>query len=68
MHYSQDPQTTFFNEKNFKTGSHSTIDTFKNYFVIVFSVFNNKRYPNRPIIYFKHILKYERIGSSLAGL
>ena len=29
-----------------KTGSHGTIHTFKNYFATVFSIFNNKRYPN----------------------
>ena len=33
-----------------KIGSQSTIYTFKNYFVTIFSVFNNKQYPNRPII------------------
>ena len=31
----------------FKIGFHDTIHTFKNYFAIVFSVFSNKRYPNR---------------------
>jgi len=31
-------------KSNFKIGSHSTIHTFKNYFVTVFSIFNNKRY------------------------
>ena len=39
----------FFNKNNFKIGSHDTIHTFKNYFVIVFSVFSNKRYPKRPL-------------------
>ena len=39
----------FFQQKNFKTGSHGTIHTFKNYFAIVFSVFSNKRYPNKPL-------------------
>ena len=34
---------------NFKTGSHSTIHTFKNYFATMFLVFNNKRYPNRSL-------------------
>ena len=34
-----------------KNGSHGTIHTFKNYFATVFSVFNNKRYPNTPSIY-----------------
>ena len=42
------PVSTFFSKKNFKTGSHGTIYTFKNYFAIVFWVFSNKRYPNRP--------------------
>jgi len=36
-------------KKYFKTGSYNTIHIFTNYFVIVFSVFNNKRYPNRPL-------------------
>ena len=31
-----------------KIGSHGTIQTFKNYFATVISVFSNKRYPNRP--------------------
>ena len=35
----------------FKIGFHDTIHTFKNYFAIVFSVFRNKRYPNRPITF-----------------
>ena len=38
--------STFFSRNNFKTGFHSTIHTFKNYFVTVFSAFSNKRYPN----------------------
>ena len=37
-----------FNKFFFKIGSHGTIYTFKNYFATVFSVFSNKRYPNRP--------------------
>ena len=40
-------------KSNFKTRSHGIIHTFKNYFVTVFSVFSNKRYPNRPLT-FKH--------------
>ena len=39
--------------KNIKNGSHGTIYTFKNYFAIVFSVFNfnkNKLYPNGPLV------------------
>ena len=34
------PANTEFNKNNFKTRSHDTIKTFKNYFVIVFSVFS----------------------------
>ena len=30
----------FFNKNNFKTGSHDTIHTFKNYFATIFSIFN----------------------------
>ena len=41
------PISTNFSKFFFKIGSHSTINTFKNYFVTVFLVFNNKRYPNR---------------------
>ena len=48
MHYSRDPQTYFFRKIFIKNGSHDTIYTFKNYFVTVFSIFSNKRYPNRP--------------------
>ena len=44
------PASTFFSKNNFKIGSHGTIHIFKNYFVIVFSVFSNKRYPNKPYI------------------
>ena len=33
------PTTTLFRKKNFKNGSHGTIHTFKNYFVIVFFSF-----------------------------
>ena len=38
------------NKSNFKIGSHDTIHTFKNYFAVAFSVFNNKQYPNRSYI------------------
>ena len=41
-----------FSKNNFKTGSYDTIHTFKNYFVTVFSVFSNKRYPNIQLIEF----------------
>ena len=46
------PTITLF-KKNIKNWSHGTIHTFKNYFVIVFSVFSfskNKLYPNGPWI------------------
>ena len=33
------PESTLL-KKNFKIGSYSTIHTFKNYFITVFSVFN----------------------------
>ena len=40
--------TLFRKKKIFKIWSHGTIYTFKNYFVTIFSVFNNKQYSNRP--------------------
>ena len=40
MHYSRDPQASFFNKIFIKNGSHSTIHTFKNYFATIFSVFS----------------------------
>ena len=43
--------STEFGKINFKTGSHDTIHIFKNYFATVFSVFNNKRYPNKHLVY-----------------
>ena len=43
------PASTFFHKNNFKTRSHNTIHIFKNSFVTVFSVFNNKQYPNKPL-------------------
>ena len=50
--------STNFSKFFFKTRSHGIIHTFKNYFVIVFLVFNDKWYPNRPYNYvvlnFKH--------------
>ena len=51
MYYSRDRQVLFSTKKDFKTESHSTIHIFKNYFTTVFSVFNNKRYPNKPMIF-----------------
>ena len=41
------PTSTKSGKINFKTRSHGTIHTFKNYFATMFSVFCNKRYPNR---------------------
>ena len=49
------PTSLKFSNFNFKTGSHDTIYTFKNYFVIVFLVFNNKRYPNKHLLYLEHL-------------
>ena len=40
VHCSRDPQTSFFTQTFIKNGSHDTIRTFKNYFVILFSVFS----------------------------
>ena len=40
MHCLRDPQTSFFSKIFIKNGFQGTIHTFKNYFVIVFSVFN----------------------------
>ena len=44
------PASTNFSKFFFKIRSHSTINTFKNYFATVFLVFNNKRYPNRLLV------------------
>ena len=41
------PTSTDFSKFFFKTVSHNTIHTFKNYFATVFLIFNNKRYPNK---------------------
>ena len=46
------PASIDFSKFFFKTGSHGTIHIFKNYFAIVFSIFNNKRYPNKLYINF----------------
>ena len=40
VHCLWDPQTSFFNKTFIKNGPHSTIHTFKNYFVTMFLVFN----------------------------
>ena len=48
--------------KNIKNGSYSTIHTFKNYFTIVFSVFNfsnNKFNPNKPKMIFNNMLNFK---------
>ena len=46
-------------KKKKKTWSHRTIHIFKNYFVTVFSVFNNKQYLNRPLFFLLiHIYSY----------
>jgi len=37
-----------FSKFFFKIKFYGTIHTFKNYFATVFSIFNNKRYSNRP--------------------
>ena len=45
------PTVTLFRKKKLKNESHSTIHTFKNYFVTMFSVFSfskNKFNPNGP--------------------
>ena len=46
------PASTLFSKKNFKIGSNGNIHTFKIYFITVFSVFSNKRYPNRLLFNF----------------
>ena len=48
------PTSIEFNKIFIKTGSHGTIHIFKNYFTTVFSVFNNKRYPNRHLVHDPH--------------
>ena len=42
VYYSQNPQVPLFSNFFFKTESHGTIHIFKNYFTVIFSVFNNK--------------------------
>ena len=42
VHCSQNPQIRKKCKTNFKTKSHGTIHTFKNYFVTAFLIFNNK--------------------------
>ena len=49
VHYSQDPQTSFFSNFFIKNRFHGIIHIFKNYFATIFSVFifqQNKQYPN----------------------
>ena len=52
------PASTDFSKFFFKTGSYSTIHTFKNYFATIFSVFSNKRYPNKPLV--KYLRYFEK--------
>ena len=49
VHYSQNPQTSLFNNFCIKNGSHSAIHRFKNYFTTVFLVFSFQLYPNGPL-------------------
>ena len=51
-----DPQKSSKHRFQYKFGSHSTIHIFKKNFTIVFSVFNNKRYQNKPLIKWAHNL------------
>ena len=44
VHYSRDSQISLFSNFFIKNGFYSTIHTFKNYFVTVFSVFSKKSY------------------------
>ena len=49
VYCSRDPQISFFNKFFIKNGSYSIIHIFKNYFIIMFSIFSfqqNKRYLN----------------------
>ena len=48
VHYLRNPQTFFFSKTFIKNESYDTIHTFKNDFTTVFSVINNKQYPNLP--------------------
>ena len=43
------PTNLFFSKIFIKNESHDTIHTFTNYFITIFSVFNNKQYPNVPL-------------------
>ena len=52
----RDPQISFFNKTFIKNRSYGTIHTFKSYFATVFSVFNNKQYPNRPYNWYVNLL------------
>ena len=60
MHCSRDLQTSFFTKTFIKSGSHSTIHTFKNYFTIVFSVFSKisiiQTDPKSTLKHYMHIL------------
>ena len=52
VHCLRNPQPSFFNKTFIKNRFNGTIHTFKNYFAAVFLVFNNKRYPNIPLMFF----------------
>ena len=57
------PISTFFRKKkNFKTRFYGIIHTFKNYFIRVFLVFNNKQYLNK---FISHRLIYEIVHKTL---
>ena len=67
MHYSRDPQASFFNKIFIKNGSHGTIHTFKNYFATMFSIFSfqqSKRYPNEPLMWFMLLCNLNEVPNS----
>ena len=56
VHSSQDLQPLYSKKIYIKNGSHGTIQTFKKYFVTVFSIFSflqNKLYPKGPYTFWK---------------
>ena len=57
VHCLRDPQVWNSTKKTFKTGSHETIHTFKNYFATVFLIFSNKQYSNRSLRMTKRLKK-----------
>ena len=58
-----EPISTDFSKFFFKTRSHYTIHTFKNYFITMFSVLSNKRYPNRPLVFDMTAQKFQKLIS-----